>query len=78
MVSGKSLVGLFVASSLQPCSSPVGWTAVVDSTPGLRAGAGLALCYDILYLASLRADLSCSLFPDDPSDCLLAKETSCL
>lgn len=57
---------------------PVGWTAVVGSIPGLRAGAGLALCYDVLSLASLRADLSCSLFPDDPSDCLLARETSCL
>lgn len=57
---------------------PMGWTAVVGSIPERRAGAGLALCYDVLSLASLRADLICSPFPDDPSDCLLTKETSCL
>lgn len=54
---------------------PVGyWTAVVGSIPGLRAGAGLALCYDILFFTSLRADHIYSLFSDDPSDCLLARD----
>ena len=55
---------------------PGGWAAAVGSIPGLRAGQGLALCYDILSLASPRAGLICSPFPDDPSDCLLAKEAS--